>query len=298
MPESTLNQARLIDMVEKMPAFPRSVQKVLSMTARPDIAPKALVGVIERDPVLTGKVLKVVNSAYFGLSRQLTSIKHAVVFVGINTIKHLALSVAAIGALPQRNQAGLAMDAYLRHSLATGTIARLLARRVEPNLRDIEDFFLAGLIHDIGKVVLAIYLPAEYTQVLRRAEALQRPVHEVEFTQLGVTHSQISALLARRWQLPDALITAIERHHTAPIAGSSTLDFCLFAGNQVADGLDMMVRSELPIPVEPKPHHFPPGFPVFPPSVVDRLGFDLITFLGESRSIRTEIERAQIFIKV
>ena len=126
-----------------------------------------VVSVIEHDPVLTGKVLKVVNSAYFGLSRQLVSIKHAVVFVGINTIKHLALSIAAIGSLPRRNQAGFDIDDYLRHSLTTGTIARYIARRSNPSVRDIEDYFLAGLIHDIGKVVLALYVPDEYSVVLR-----------------------------------------------------------------------------------------------------------------------------------
>ena len=116
-----------IKMVERMPAFSVSAQKIL--TTDFNCVPRDLVAVIEHDPVLTGTVLKIVNSIYFGLSKTIISIKHAVVVLGLNTVRHLAMTIAAIGSLPRENDAGFDMDEYLQHSLCTGAVSRMLAGR-------------------------------------------------------------------------------------------------------------------------------------------------------------------------
>ena len=118
---------RLTAAVDGMPAFPKSVQRILELTRDVNSTPKDLVDVIDKDPVVTVKILKVVNSAYYSLPKQITSIGHAVVYLGFNTIKNLALSIAAIGMLPKDNPSGFDVQQYLLHSLATAGLAKQLA---------------------------------------------------------------------------------------------------------------------------------------------------------------------------
>ncbi|MDP6935466.1 MAG: HDOD domain-containing protein, partial [Myxococcota bacterium] len=208
-----LDQARIAEMVEQMPAFPRSVQQVLNLTSDINAPPKELIRVIEHDPVLTGRILKVVNSAYFGLSRRILSIKHAVVIAGLNTVKHVALSVAALGALPEVDNDGLDMDEYLEHSLATGAVARFIARKVGVPARECEDFFLTGLIHDIGQVVFAIAIPGQFASIVDTSFKRNIPLCQVEARLLGTHHAHIGALVAQKWELPETLCRSIALHH-------------------------------------------------------------------------------------
>ena len=109
MATQSLNREQVVEMVDKMPAFPESVQQVLELTGDINCSPRELVRVVEHDPVLTGRILKVVNSAYFAL-KGINSVKEALAFIGLNTLRSVALTVAAIGVLPKRNKAGLDME--------------------------------------------------------------------------------------------------------------------------------------------------------------------------------------------
>ena len=213
-------EKQLIKMVDRMPAFPVSVQKILSMTTDINCAPKDLVAVIEHDPVLTGKVLKIVNSSYFGLSKPIVSIKHAVVFVGLNTVRHLAMTIAAIGSLPRENDAGFDMDEYLQHSLCTGAVSRMLAGRCGVPKRTAADFFVAGLLHDIGRVVLAVYRPEEFRRVLTSPPVY--PQHVLERQIFGFDHADVGAMLVARWNLPKDVVEAVAEHNTFDRGSSST----------------------------------------------------------------------------
>ena len=117
---------RLSAAVEKMPAFPKSVQRIMELTRDINCNPKELVMVIEKDPVMTMKLLRILNSAYYSFPKQITSVNQSVVYLGLNTIKNMALSFAAMGVLPQQNAAGFDIQRYLMHSLTTATLARML----------------------------------------------------------------------------------------------------------------------------------------------------------------------------
>ena len=117
-----LSQENISNMLDEIPTFSQSVVRIIELTNDIDSSNKELVGQITNDPILTAKVLKLVNSAYFGLARTVDSIQHSVVYVGINTIKNLALSVAALGSLPQTNKAGLDMKDFWLHSLKTAVV--------------------------------------------------------------------------------------------------------------------------------------------------------------------------------
>ena len=239
-----INHDQLIEMVDKIPTFQESVHRILSLTTTADCSPKDLVQVIEYDPILTMKVLKLVNSAYFGLSQEVTSVNHAVVYVGINTIKNVAISVATTGALPKTNKAGLNMNQFWSHSLAVGVIAKLLAENKGVGKNEQANYFVAGLLHDIGKVLFAHFLPNDYHQVLQKAESENLPIHQVEKSILGFDHSEIGAMVAEKWQLPAELVDSIKSHHATTNEDQSSLSLAIYAANQMAHYLELQKQAD------------------------------------------------------
>ncbi|MFD2228982.1 HDOD domain-containing protein [Alkalimarinus sediminis] len=238
-----IHHDQLIDMVDKIPTFQESVHRILALTTSPDCSAKDLVQVIEHDPILTIKVLKLVNSAYFGLSQEVTSVNHSVVYVGINTIKNVAISVATTGALPKTNKAGLNMNRFWEHSLAVGVIAKLLAEHKGVGKNEQANYFVAGLLHDIGKVLFAHFIPADYQQVLQKSEVEKIPLHLAEKQLLGFDHSEIGAMIAEKWQLPTDLISSIRGHHTAVEQEQTPLSLAIYAANQAAHYLELMAQA-------------------------------------------------------
>lgn len=221
---------RLAAAVESMPAFPKSVQSILALTRNMDCSPKDLVQVIGKDPVITVKVLRVVNSAYYSLSSQITSIDHAVVFLGFNTIKNLALSIAAISMLPANHLAGFDAQQYLLHSLMTAGIAKQLAIRVQD--ADPNDCFIAGLLHDFGKVVVAQCMPAEYQRAVEISLWNETSLHDALRQVVGVDHFAIGAMLVERWRFAPQLIETIGGLNTATLKDTDIVA-CVFAANQI-----------------------------------------------------------------
>jgi len=219
--------------VERMPAFPKSVQKILEMTRNINCLPKDLVGVIEKDPVMTMKVLKVINSAYYSLPNKITSVNQSVVYLGLNTVKNLALAFAAVGILPRMNAAGFDIQRYLLHSLTTAAIARQLASQYAKGEADPGDCYIAGLLHDFGKVVLAQYLAPEFREALELTYQGGMSLHQAERQVIGVDHGFIGAKLAERWQFPPHLVDVIRMHHSEEHEPDAMMD-CLRVANQVS----------------------------------------------------------------
>ncbi|MBS3935116.1 MAG: HDOD domain-containing protein [Sulfuritalea sp.] len=219
-------ERRLTAAVDRMPAFPKSVQTILEMTRSANCLPKNLVGVIEKDPVMTLKILRVVNSAYYGLPNKIGSVGQSVVYLGINTIKNLALSFAAVGILPRFGTAGFDVQRYLLHSLTVGSVARLLSEKYARAEADPADCYVAGLLHDFGKVVFAQFMSAEFVLALSIAAQTQKALHVAETEVIGVDHACVGALLARKWQFGESLVDCIRDHHALDLEPTPMLD-CL-----------------------------------------------------------------------
>ncbi|MCK9283420.1 MAG: HDOD domain-containing protein [Rhodocyclaceae bacterium] len=242
-------ERKLTTAVDRMPAFPRSVQKVLELTRNINCLPKDLVGVIEKDPVMTMKILKVINSAYYSLPSKITSVNQSVVYLGINTIKNLALSFAAVGILPRVNTAGFDIQHYLVHSLTTANVARILCNSYAKGEADPGDCYVAGLLHDFGKVVFAQFMAAEFRQALMRGVTENVPLYRIEREMIGVDHGVVGALLAKKWQFPEALVDCIRDHHAENAPPSAMLD-CLRMADQICRGAGLpgggLLGEELP----------------------------------------------------
>jgi HD-like signal output (HDOD) protein len=279
MQSAHLDEAKIAEMIESMPAFPKSVQQVLALADDINCNPRELVRVVEHDPVLTGRMLKVVNSAYFGLSRRISSVKEALAFIGLNTLKNVALTLAAVGALPTNNKAGLKMDEFLENSLAVGGTCRWLASRAGLGIRDSDRAFLAGLLHDFGTVVLALQLPAVFRELRTVSTRVNREAHVVELEVLGTHNFELGALVAEKWQLEQRISETIRHHRASPDGVDRTaLMDCLWAS--VA-----LVRE---IKGSPIPDAAPASFQ-------DNIGTTYLNLLEEREAVEQAIERTQIF---
>ncbi len=225
-------ERKLASAVERMPAFPRAVQRILELTRQVNCPPKEIVGVIDKDPVLTVKILKVINSAYYGLPTKITSVNQSVVFLGINTVKNLALGFAAAGTLPRTNGTGFDMHKYLIHSLTTAALARQLCVHFPLAESDPGDCYIAALLHDFGKVVFAQFMAEEYKAALKLRAQSGRELHECEAEVIGADHALVGAMLAVKWQFAPALGECIRDHHRFGVPATPILD-CLRVANQI-----------------------------------------------------------------
>lgn len=205
---------KIDEYIKTMPSLPTSVVKVLEVCNNPQTSPADLNHVIALDPVLVGRVLKLINSAYYGLSQQITSLVRAIIMLGINTVKNLALSTAVMGNLPaKKNLQGLDLEGFWRHSLCVGVSAKLLAakRGIDPKFR--EEYFTAGLLHDIGKVPLNAVLAKEYMLTVSTADLERIPLYRAEENTLGLDHCTAGEAIVRAWKLEGAVADAIIYHH-------------------------------------------------------------------------------------
>lgn len=200
----------LLEEVVTLPSLPDTVVRVSRMADDPKSALREVAAVIAADPALALKTLRLVNSAYYGLGQQITTIEHAVVLLGSKVIKNLALTATVFDTFKNANHL------FLRHSVACALVMRALAENKDFAAAPIvtgDEAFVFGLLHDIGKVVLQEYLPDEAEKIPAVISVRHLSWYEAEQGLLGVDHAQIGAKLAEKWKLSPLLANAIESHH-------------------------------------------------------------------------------------
>jgi len=273
---------KLASAVDGMPAFPKSVQRILELTRDVNSTPKDLVEVIDKDPVVTVKILKVVNSAYYSLPKQITSIGHAVVYLGFNTIKNLALSIAAIGMMPKDNASGFDVQQYLLHSLATAGLAKQLAMKMDS--ADPMDCFIGGLLHDFGKVVFAQFMPNEFRAALQDSQVHAIALHDTLQKTIGVDHFVVGAMLVEKWRFAPQLIETIRFQHPSNFKDTEMIA-CVFGANQISKKLKFGFGGNTVIEE-------------FPVSVQKRLGGTLDEVIASMGDLTSLFEEAKLFAKL
>ncbi len=210
-------QNRILRDVDKMPSLPNTVTKVLEVTQGHNISPHELNKVISLDPILTGKVLQLVNSAYYSLPSKVTSIVKAIILLGVNTIRNLALTSAVVPIVGTGGQGSwkvIKAEEYWKHSLGVGVTSKLIAKRLGIGTKTIEEYFIAGLLHDIGKVILEHNVPKKYDKVIEKCEIEGYIFIEAETEIIGLNHSQVGQMLAEKWQFSKSIEEVILHHHS------------------------------------------------------------------------------------
>ncbi len=203
--------------IKNLPTLPVIVSRILEVADDSGSSANELAELVARDMSVSAKVLNLANSAFYGFSRRITTIPQAVVVLGFDTVRSLALSVSVFETL-SRNSKEVSFDreAFWIHSIGCGTASRLIAKSL--GYRDTGTFFVAGLLHDLGKVILDTYFSAHYAEVVQEMIEEERSALEAETDILNIDHAEVGALLAARWKFPEILINPISAHHNLMIA--------------------------------------------------------------------------------
>ena len=202
---------------DKVPTFSPILGKIEQLSHEMNTSPRDLIKVVMLDPVLTGKVIKLVNSSFYGLGQQVQSLSQAVLLLGINTVKNLAISTAMISTLFTRGEGPpLNPEAFWKHCIGTAVCCKFLARALRIPQDHQETCFIAGLIHDIGKILFIKTNPALYKKAFSESHRFGVALTFAELSHFGCDHTHVGGLLARKWKLNDTIADVLERHHDVP----------------------------------------------------------------------------------
>lgn len=207
---------RVMEAMRNLPPMPMAVQKLLAVMNDENSCADDVTRVLSSDQTLAGKVLKLVNSSYYGMSGEVATITRAVVVLGFSGVRNVAMGFGMVSAMRKLGATGMA--AFWEHALAAGAGAQAMAEQFGKRY-DPEEAFIAGLMHDIGHVVLASAAPEAWCEAQRLAQTGQ-DILACEQEALGMTHAAVGQRLMQFWQLPNALQEAARWHHdTKTIAG-------------------------------------------------------------------------------
>jgi putative nucleotidyltransferase with HDIG domain len=195
-----------------LPTLPTVITQLMTLIDSPKTSGRQVAQLISTDQALTARILKLANSSFYGFPREIATVQHAVVILGFETVKSLGLSVSVLQRFsgPSDNP-HFDRQAFWEHSIACGVSARLLAGKLRYRLPG--EAFAAGILHDVGKLILNQYFPAEFAQVIELMRAEDLYIGKAEEQILGLTHSEVGSWLADKWNLPRQLVDAIGYHH-------------------------------------------------------------------------------------
>jgi HD-like signal output (HDOD) protein len=194
----------------QLPALPQSAIRLLQLSKDPDNGPAEFAIPIEADPGLASQVLRFVNSSYFGFSREIATVKHAITLVGIRTIKNFSLWSAVFSLMPNPRCGSLDMKKLWQDSLRRAIFAREFGKKI--GLRDEEEVFAASLLQDMAIPLLAKELGTKYAELFDFREGGARRLTQLEEERFGWTHSQAATVIADRWNLPNEFTRLVEYH--------------------------------------------------------------------------------------
>ena len=282
------NLDRVKDYIATMPSLPTTVSKVLEICNNPRTSPTDLNRVISLDPVLMGRVLKLINSAYYGLGAQITSLVRAIIMLGINTVKNLALSTAVLGQLSAKgNFQALNIDGFWRHSLCVGVTAKQIAIKRRKDPKQLEEYFVAGLLHDIGKIPLNNKLSKDYVTALGLTDKEHLPLYLVEERVMEVNHCEVGRLIIKNWNLGPVMEDVVFFHHFIDSYPGANRDVLLTvaAANFFANTFQIGFSGD----------RYPEKVAA---EVYAELGVSLDDLEAMETRVNGEIEKAKIFLSV
>jgi HD-like signal output (HDOD) protein len=245
--------------LKNLPSLPELYLEIADAVQSPNCSTQLIAEIASQDPAIAAKLLQLSNSAYFGFSRKVFSIAEAVQLLGVGIVQSLALAVPIFTSFSRQKCPDFPIDQVWEHSLQTGIISR---RICSDHLADSslgEQAFCAGLLHDLGKIILADSLPAEYGDVLKESRDMHLPLREAERKCFAATHAEVGAYLLAIWGLPIPLVEAVANHHCPQRCG--TREFCLAGIVHIANALQHATAAQ-------------------PESEPDTLDADYVKFVG------------------
>jgi HD-like signal output (HDOD) protein len=213
---------RLVQEMQTLPSPPHVYQKLNEVIDDPRSSNQKIANVLSEDAGLAARVLRLANSALFGFPSKIDTITRAITVIGTAELRDLALATSVVRMFDGVPHSRVSMESFWRHSIACGLMARILAAlRHEPNM---ERFFVAGLLHDIGRLVLFLNLPARMGEAMAEAERSEALLYETERRVLGFDHAAAGGALLAHWRLPEPTVKAVACHHQPDLAREAAAD--------------------------------------------------------------------------
>lgn len=218
-----MKQAKLekrLAKVHDLPTLPVVVNNVIQITQNPKSSALEVGRAISYDQALATKVLRTANSAFYGFPRKITTITHAIVILGFANIRNIVLTASIFDMFPSKGGSKyFDREGFWKHSLACGVTSKLIAKRL--GIKNLEEVFICGLLHDLGKLVLDTYFKEDFARVVRLVKEKEILIRDAEQQLLDIDHAAVGGIVADKWNLPPALIKAIRFHHNPPRASES-----------------------------------------------------------------------------
>ena len=231
-----------------MPTLPIIYTKLSNILASPDVTVLMISNIIAEDNVIAGKVLRLANSSFYGFSRKIGSLQHAVVILGLNEIRNLVLTTSVIDAFKDlKSDNAFQIQKFWEHSLACATASRVLAEAAR--LTNPEEVFAGGLLHDIGKLIYAFFFPEEFERIVAEVEDHQLPLIEAEEKILGLSHAKIGTELAAKWHLPPPIVEMIQHHQPEDTTKYKKEVMAVDIGNSLSIALGIISWGEKQVPI-------------------------------------------------
>ncbi|MGD9200009.1 MAG: HDOD domain-containing protein [Chitinispirillia bacterium] len=207
---------KIVENIESLPSFPAIISKLLDVVNSSDTSAYDAAELIEKDPALTSAIIRIANSAFYGIPRSISSVSSAVVILGFNTIRTIAISHSIMKSFPSKNLNNeFDRMRFWQHSIVCAQAAKILAKRLMPSIMlDPESAFCAGILHDIGKLIFDEFENDKFSKTCRYSKINNIQIEEAEKKILGISHSEIGSILADKWALPTDLEYAIIYHHS------------------------------------------------------------------------------------
>jgi putative nucleotidyltransferase with HDIG domain len=229
------NALKTIDNIKNLPTIPHVLAEVNKMLQDNDVSVKKMGDIIESDQVLTSRILKLVNSAFYGFQSKIVDIRQAVMILGFNTVRNALTAVSVIDLFRAKEKyGGFDIRELWEHSTTVAITGKHLAER--GHFASPSDCFVAGLLHDIGKLIMAEHFTDIFKQALELTRERNISFIEAEREISSINHTLVGGYLARKWQLPNCLVDAISYHHAVNRRGIDLwLQMSVYAANMIVD---------------------------------------------------------------
>ena len=245
---NTIAVEEILRKIHNLPSLPTVVMELLASLGQDDVEIHVLANKIAQDQALTAKTLRLANSSFYGMAKQVTSLQEAITILGFRTVRSLAMTAALIGSVADKAATSFNVTPFWRHAIAAAVCARALATHLNINP---EAAYIAGLLHDIGRLVLVTQFQPGYEATMAYRAQHDCSLLEAEQAVLGLDHSMVSQVLTQHWKFPEEMQHALAQHHSPLSEDVPKLTMIVIAADAIAHALDLSSDKDDLVPSVP-----------------------------------------------